>query len=102
MSAFTAKVINLNGDKRSKTEPAQYIINFPGGSVEVSRCEDGTYWAHIARNRSDNHQPEDVGAFLSGRIDSESEGVNAPLPIDDAGVYHVAIRIGKAGRHAER
>lgn len=99
MSQFTAKNIHLQGDKRIKTEPAQHIITFPGGSVEVSRCEDGTYWAHIARNRADNHPPDDVGVFLSGRMDGEGENVTRPISIDPAdGIYHVAILIGKAPR----
>lgn len=96
MSQFTAKVITLHGDKRLKTESAQHIINFPGGSVEVSRCEDGTYWAHIARNRANNHPPDDVGTFLDGRMDSDGPEANGPIPIEDAGVYHVAVRIGMA------
>jgi hypothetical protein len=95
---FTAKTLHLYGDKTKAVEPAQHIITFPGGSVEVSRCEDGTYWAHIARNRADNQQPEDVGVFLDGRTDSDSEGVFAPVKIEDRGIYHVAIRIGMADR----
>lgn len=59
MSAFTARVwqfdkaprrVKLDGDKSKKMEPAQHIIEFPGGAVEVSRCDDGTYWAHIIVN----------------------------------------------------
>jgi hypothetical protein len=96
MDKFTAKTIHLYGDKKTKTEPAQHIITFPGGSVEVSRCDDGTYWAHIARNRADQHPPNDVGVFLSGRIDSDGPNATRPISIDDTGVYHVAIRIGKA------
>lgn len=54
--AFTAKSfllakapkrITLLGDKTKKPEPAQHIIEFPGGAIEVSRCTDGNYWAHI-------------------------------------------------------
>lgn len=59
MSAFTAqqmiigkapKRIELLGDKTKKVESAQHIIEFPGGAIEVSRCTDGTYWAHILLN----------------------------------------------------
>jgi hypothetical protein len=98
MGQFTAKVIHLKGDKTKAVEPAQHIITFPGGSVEVSRCDDGTYWAHIARNRADQHPPDDVGTFLDGRMDSDAPSVTRPIPITDEGVYHVAIRIGKAVR----
>ena len=98
MSKFTAKTIHLYGDKSRAIEPAQHIIIFPGGSVEVSRCEDGTYWAHIARNREDQHPPDKVGVFLSGRMDSDGPDATRPVPIDDTGVYHVAIRIGQKVR----
>jgi hypothetical protein len=55
MTAFTAKNytlsgapkrIGLLGDKK-RPESAQHIIEFPGGAIEVSRCSDGSYWAHI-------------------------------------------------------
>lgn len=61
MSAFTArnyqlgeapKKITLLGDKQQRPEPAQHIIEFPGGAIEVSRLEDGSYWAHVIINRS--------------------------------------------------
>jgi hypothetical protein len=54
--AFTAKSfpiakapkrLTLLGDKTKRPEPAQHIIEFPGGAIEVSRCSDGSYWAHI-------------------------------------------------------
>lgn len=97
MSKFTAKTIHLYGDKTKAIEPAQHIITFPGGSVEVSRCEDGTYWAHIARDRGQSAEA-DGGVFLDGRTDSDSEGVYAPVTLEDKGIYHVAIRIGMAAR----
>lgn len=55
MSAFTCKIhqfarapklIELLGDKK-RPEPAQHVIEFPGGAIEVSRTENGDYWAHI-------------------------------------------------------
>lgn len=45
------KEIKLLGEK-TKPEPAQHIIEFPGGAIEVSRCSDGVhYWAHIHINQ---------------------------------------------------
>lgn len=41
------KRIELLGEKTQRPEPAQHIIEFPGGAVEVSRTSDGNYWAHI-------------------------------------------------------
>ncbi len=57
--AFTAKNYNIKkapkkitllGD-RTKPEPAQHIIEFPGGAIEVSRTSNNEYWAHILVNR---------------------------------------------------
>lgn len=38
--------ITFNGNKNSP-EPSTAVIKFPGGHVEVSRCSDGSYWAHL-------------------------------------------------------
>jgi len=35
-------------------EPSLGVIKFPGGFVEVSRCSDGSYYAHISSDCSDN------------------------------------------------
>jgi hypothetical protein len=40
----------LKGNKR-EPEPGTHVIEFPGGAVEVSRLEDGSYWAHSILNR---------------------------------------------------
>src|SRR5438132_382157 len=49
--ARAPKRIELLGDKQTRPEPAQHIIEFPGGAVEVSRTSDGNYWAHIIVNQ---------------------------------------------------
>lgn len=36
----------FRGDRR-RPEPSTAVIKFPGGHVEVSRCSDGTYGAHV-------------------------------------------------------
>ena len=92
MDAFTSKVymfdqapkkIRLLGDKEEKPEPAQHVIEFPGGAIELSRTTEGTYWAHIIVNR--DHRVDDTrglfaafGQIVGSRIDSE-DGVH-PLP----------------------
>ncbi len=38
----------FKGDKSKALEPSTGIIKFPGGYVEVARCSDGSYYAHIA------------------------------------------------------
>lgn len=60
MSQFTAKNfpiavaphrIELLGEKTRRPEPAQHIIEFPGGAVEVSRTTDNCYWVHVLITR---------------------------------------------------
>lgn len=108
MSAFTA--INdlfddappqrvLRGDKKRKPEPAQHIIEFPGGALEVSRLEDGSYWAHIIVHRGHvlRNQRGLTGAqgvVLDSRVDwceRRLEGIPA-LP-DHASLTQIAVRI---------
>jgi hypothetical protein len=67
--------IELLGDKTRRPEPADHIIEFPGGAIELSRTSDGNYWAHIIVNR-DFALPDDVdglraayGEIVASRID---------------------------------
>jgi hypothetical protein len=73
MTAFTAvnrligrapKRIELLGDKTQRPEPAQHVIEFPGGAIEVSRTSDGNYWAHIIVHHG---EPGDSAGFTSAR-----------------------------------
>jgi len=108
MSAFTA--INdlfgqapprrtLKGDKKAKTEPAQHIIEFPGGAIELSRLEDGSYWAHIIINRAHTtpgmkglHAA--LGEVLDSRVDwAERRLENIPGLPDEANLTQIAVRI---------
>lgn len=41
-----ALTIHILGDVR-KPEPGSCIVKFPGGHVEITRCTDNTYWAHL-------------------------------------------------------
>jgi hypothetical protein len=93
--AFTCKVyqfksapakITLLGDKTKRPEPAQHVIEFPGGAVEVSRTSDGNYWAHILVNRDwCNTDCEGYRRSLATVSDSRvgtTEGV-FDLPVSD-------------------
>ena len=87
--------IILLGDKTKKPEPAQHIIEFPGGAIEVSRTSDGNYWAHIMVNRKFAHNDLDgmghaLGEIEQGRIDC-SYGVS-PIP-DHEEITQIAILI---------
>jgi len=54
----------FKGDK-SNAEPTMGAIKFPGGYVEVSRCSDGSYYAHIVADNSEN--------IIASRIDYNYE-----------------------------
>lgn len=107
MSAFTA--INdlfgkaparrvLRGDKR-RPESAQHIIEFPGGAIELSRLEDGSYWAHIIVNR-ERAEPSQrgiyaaIGIVADSRVDwAERRLEHIPGLPEDAHLTQIAVRI---------
>jgi hypothetical protein len=70
---------------RASPEPSTGVIKFPGGHVEVSRCSDGSYWAHV-----EVFHPENIG---QGRIDYSDrvQGVES-LP-DSNRVKKLAVRV---------
>jgi hypothetical protein len=88
--AFTAKNwlidraprrIELLGDKTRRPEPAQHVIEFPGGAIEVSRTTNGCYWAHIIVNRgwwdADQEGLRSArGEIQDSRMDREGIGVH--------------------------
>lgn len=82
-----ACTVIFKGNKRNP-EPSTGIIKFPGGHVEVSRCTDGTYWAHISI---------DEGASRVGsRIDYTPEyaAIHGIPDIPDGDqVKHIAVRV---------
>lgn len=80
-----ACTIIFNGDP-SSPEPHHGIIKFPGGVVEVARCSDGTYWAHIARFEE--------STVIGGRIDRDKQGSDNVLELPEAElINHIALRI---------
>jgi hypothetical protein len=78
----------FKGDKRNP-EPSMAVIEFPGGHVEVSRCSDGTYWAHVA--------VIDGANIVGSRIDrANAYELNCPAVEDmphAKAINHMAIRI---------
>lgn len=105
--AATAKVITLRGDK-SEPESAEHIINFPGGHVAVMRTADGSYWAHIARER-DEHEGSGMGpgAFLESRVDYETRHAGDALVETLEGDDLVEVRLAlhprnRGGSKAQR
>ena len=94
----TAQHIYLQGDKTKRAEPAEFSVHFPGGLICVSRCSDGTYWAHFSikadKVRADPYTQR--GKFIEGRIDCTGVPPNkmnvGDLARDDC--FHIALLIG--------
>lgn len=81
------KVI-FKGDVRNP-EPALGVIEFPGGHIEVSRCSDGSYYAHLSVVDSKN--------IVASRMDYDADvsyeiGSIPDVPMANR-INHVAIRI---------
>ncbi len=82
--------ITFNGNKKNP-EPATAVIKFPGGHIEVSRCSDGSYWAHLAVVSGAN--------IVGGRIDRE--GIEYAVERMDAAdkINHIALRVANTVPH---
>ncbi len=91
-----ACTIIFKGDK-SNPEPSLGIIKFPGGHVEVSRCTDGTYWAHFYN--------DDDSSIIDSRIDYKFEAYKKhkgeiPSIPEHKEIQHMAVRVkGKYKDH---
>lgn len=88
----------LRGNKR-RPEPGTHIIEFPGGAVEVSRLEDGSYWAHIIVNRgqallAQSGAKAAIGTVADSRIDwAERRLEKIPHVPEHAHLTQLAVRI---------
>lgn len=90
------KRIELLGDKTKRPEPAQHIVEFPGGAIEVSRTTDGNYWAHIIVNRGWADRDQEGlhaarGEVIDARIDTDAGVVDVPY-VDEFTQIAVLIR----------
>ena len=69
-------VTTLHGDKTRKPEKPYTIINFPGGSLELSRIDDGEnagcYWVHIATH-GEPGLGEKPATIIEARIDCKGQ-----------------------------
>ena len=91
-------ITELYGDPARKPEKPYTIILFPGGSVEISRCTNGSYWIHVATDIGVPGGPK--AAISEARIDATGrycEATNAALAEEIArgAVNHIAFLIGK-------
>lgn len=108
MPAFTCKNfpidkapkrIELLGDKTKRPEPAQHIIEFPGGAIELTRTSKEEYWAHIIVHHGqvlelDGSTRESArGIVVASRIQND-DGLH-PIPgAESATQIAVLIRVG--------
>jgi hypothetical protein len=97
--AEAPRKITLRGNKTTKQEPAQHIIEFPGGAIELSRLDDGSYWAHIIVNNEPGIDDcEGLVSVQSEVVDSRidyawpADPNIIPIP-DAAGLHQIAVRI---------
>lgn len=94
-------VCEIHGDPKRQPEPESLRIVFPGGEVNLTRCSDGSYWAHITRHESelgDDIRP--AGRLVDARIDVRGKHASECDAGDFANpeTYHVAVRIERADR----
>jgi len=85
-----AATIIFNGDIKHP-EPSTGIIKFPGGHVEVTRCSDGTYWAHVAVVDGVN--------IVDSRIDHKIGSWCIRDMPDAETVNHIAIKVANNVPH---
>lgn len=110
MSAFTSKTmlcglapqrIQLLGDKTKCPEPAQHIIEFPGGAIELSRTTEGDYWAHILINRGEVIGDAEGRVSALGQVIASRIGRSYPAPLGEienpSGIEQIAVLIRQAG-----
>ena len=87
------KEIDLLGDAKIKSESAEHIINFPGGSFSVTRTSNDDYWVHVSVNQDvildDISKMSKNGAVKTIRMDTP-DGVKT---IDEPDTDHFAILI---------
>ncbi|MBA1305899.1 hypothetical protein [Stutzerimonas stutzeri] len=86
--------ITFKGDPRNP-EPSTAVIRFPGGHLELSRCTDGSYWAHL-----EVVSPENV---VDSRVDYTVEahrtlGEIPRLPMANQ-VKKIALKVSNAVAH---
>ena len=82
--------ITFEGDRR-RPEPSTAIIKFPGGHVEVTRCSDGSYWAHVA--------VVDGANIAEGRVDRAGRVCSVAEMLDADAINHMAIRVTNTVKH---
>lgn len=100
-----AQQVELRGDPRNP-EPDHFRVVFPGGDVDLARCDDGSYWIHVRVDRpgaGDDAGDGPYGAVLGARVDVHGRHTAELDPglLADPGLYHLAVRVGRTERPVE-
>lgn len=89
--------IDFYGDRRHP-EPATAVVRFPGGHIEVSRCADGSYYAHL-----EVVEPHNV---IDSRVDYTYEAglqlAGIPAFPNANQVRHIALKVRATADHPDR
>lgn len=94
-----ACTVLVEGNKEVRLEPSEHMIEFPGGSIAVTRTSNDEYWAHIWVNQKqvlgDIHILSKPGRIVEGRIDRIFDGAHRRTQNVEYAeeVDHVAVRI---------
>lgn len=92
-----AQGIRLLGDPTVQPEPLHVRVVFPGGDVDVVRCDDGSYWIHVRVDREGTDDADEgvEGELVDARLDiagmSTAEANTGDF--DHPGLYHLAVRV---------
>lgn len=83
--------IRLHGDPK-RPEQDQIGIKFPGGEVFVTRCTDGTYWAHIEAEREWDPDSHVFGETIGELVDERRDTVENKRHPKCGAFFHYAAR----------
>lgn len=93
--------IKLFGNPR-KPEPESFRVHFPGGIIDLERCEDNSYWVHVIANepsrlydRTAGETDEQPARFVDARLhltDKHSSEVDLG-DFNSRTLYDVALRV---------
>ena len=108
----TVQGVRLRGDPKVRPEPESFRVVFPGGDVDVVRCDDGSYWAHVRVDSDEDVKAESaevVGVVTDARVDYRERPTSGQLARDTdggdttlralslgrPGPYHLAVRVAR-------
>lgn len=104
--------VRLRGDPMHRPEPETVRIAFPGGDVDVVRCDDGSYWVHVRVDSAEDVRTEvaaaageitDARVDYRGRVEGDQTARDTgggdttlrALSIGRPGPYHLAVRVAR-------